>query len=197
MDKDLLNLIVNSINNDYFKMLCIDIIEDIPTNKDIIYGNKISIFTYLLINNNYYFLQKLFEDYIVKKNLFHNDLDYIYYKYLQANNLPIEEKIQTKLFPKSERYVKKLQKDINELESINIARYSAVSLYRKKNNYSSDLNKYTLFENSLEIISKCIKYKLQIANLNLQDNPKIDVIMKKYIKITQKLHTVENKSYLL
>lgn len=197
MDKDLLNLIVNSINNDYFKMLCIDIIEDIPTNKDIIYGNKISIFTYLLINNNYYFLQKLFEDYTVKKNLFHNDLDYIYYKYLQANNLPIEEKIQTKLFPKSERYVKKLQKDINELESINIARYSAVSLYRKKNNYSSDLNKYTLFENSLEIISKCIKYKLQIANLNLQDNPKIDVIMKKYIKITQKLHTVENKSYLL
>jgi len=55
----------------------------------------------------------------------------------------------------------------------------ALSLYRKKNNYSSDLNKCTLFENSLEIISKCIKYKLQIANFNLQDNPKLDVIMKK------------------
>jgi len=86
MDKDILNLIANSIDNDYFKRLCIDIIEDIQTSKYLIYNTKISIFTYLLINNNYYFLQNT-----VKKNLFYNDLDYIYYKYLQENNLPTKK----------------------------------------------------------------------------------------------------------
>ncbi len=196
MDKDILNTISNSIDNDYFKMLCIDIIEDVQTSKYIIYCTKTSICTYLLINNNNYFLKKLFEGYKIKSNLLYNDLDYIYYKYLKENNLPTQE-IESKLFPNSKKHIKKFQKDIDTLESINVTRSVALPQYRKKNNYSKDLNNCRLFEESLEIISKCIKYKLLIKNLNLKDNLKIDIIMKKYIKITEKFHTVEDKSFLL
>lgn len=196
MDKDMLNTVSNSIENDYLKMFCIDIIEDIQTSKYNIYCIKMCICTYLLINNYNYFLKKLFEGYKIQSNFLYDDLNYIYYRYLKENNLPTQE-IESKLFSNSKKCIKSFQKDIDKLESVNIPRGNILQYYRKKNNYSKDLNNCSLFEGSLKIISKCIKYKLLIENLNLQNNPKIDIIMKKYIKITEKLHTVEDKSFLL
>lgn len=195
MDKDLANIIRNTILNDYCKRLCLDVMEE--ENDDDNLSNFIDekIMIYCLIYDNSYFVDRIYKEKSFNKN---SNFKYIYvYNLLKENKH--DEKLEKELtsFYKNRKRIEKLNKEIESLAVINFDRKLMKIRYKKYKKEDEFIRNSTIINHRLDIISTCIEYKVLIKLLDLEENMKIDRILNWNISRVKKCNTIEDKLWLM
>lgn len=121
-------------------------------------------------------------------------INFIYLYYLDENNREDRE-LKNNIIEKYSNKNKEIIKDIKTLNTINFNRKLITYDHGKKEDIV--IKKSMEISQRLSIIAECMKYKFLIKYLNLEDNSKIDRILKWNISVVKKTHTIENKIWLM
>lgn len=196
MDKELVNLLRNSISNDYCKIMCLLTIN----NKDKYmekYYEKILIL-YCIIYDFDYFVSKIHKI----KNENNNSYDEISFSFLyymkQKENM--DEKLINNLLQKYKNK-KKLNKTEQEIQSLNEINFHRKQLQRIHKEYKKDKKRQfyilDIIDKRMDIIALSMKYLILIDELKLNNNPKINRILKWNIKQVKQYDTLEEDILML
>ena len=195
MDKDLANIIRNTISNDYCKRLCLDVMEEENDGDSLSNFIDERIMLYCLIYDNSYFVDRIYKEKSFDKN---SSFKYIYvYNLFEENKHDEELEEELVSFYKNEKRIKKLNKEIKSLIVINFARKLMKSQYKKYKKEDEFIRNSTIINHRLDIISICIEYKVLIKLLGLEENKKIDRILNWNISRVKKCNTIEDKLWLM
>lgn len=189
MDESLINLIKNSILNDYCKLMCIEAIEEQSTMKE---EREIrNLMLYCIIYDMEYFVERIKKD----MSTYKKEIDYIYMYYLESKNKQ-NVNLQKQIIENYNKKAKKIAKEIKTLSLINFDRKLLRYQHRKKGEDPVIKTSMKIYIR-LDIIAECIKYKYLIKHLGLEDNKKIDKILNWNISVIKKTHTIEDKLWLI
>lgn len=197
MDKDLANLIRNSIPNDYCKLFCLDIMEEDKRNSLNDYCEE-KIMIYCFIYDNSYFVDRIYKEKdFNKKGVFDRTIRHIYL-YNLLKNKKHDEALEKDICDtyKKEKDIKQLKKDIDSLSELKFDRRLIKYYYNKKKD-DIVIRNHNIISNRLSIISDCITYKLLIKLLNLEENKKIDRLLNWNISRVKKCNTIEDKLWFM
>lgn len=179
----------NGVSNDYCKLKCILAMGEKSDNSRERYLDDLMI--YCMLYDMQYFIEIMHKEQI---NKFQDKIDFIYLYYLEKNNKEDIE-IKNMILEKYKNNNKKIIKEIKTLNSINFNRKLIKYDHRKKEDIV--IKKFMEIDQRLNIIAECMKYKLLIKYLKLENNSKIDRILKWNISLVKRAHTIENKLWLM
>lgn len=199
MDKDLANIIRNSIPNDYCKLYCLDIMQEDENEKITIndYCER-KVMIYCVIYDNSYFVKRIYKEKdFNKEGIYDRDLKYLYLYDLLKNNKDDEE-LENEICSnyEKEKDIKSLCKAMDSLRGVNFNR-RFIKYYNKKKKEDIVTKNQNIVSSRLDIILDCITYKVLIKLLKLEDNKKIDRLLNWNISRVKKCHTIEDKLWLM
>lgn len=193
MDEDLINLLKNSIPNDYCKLICSEIMEERRETDRQFFATELMV--YCVIYEMDYFIEKLHT--IKYKNDFfetQEKIDCIYLYYIERNNKE-DIKLKSEFIKKYKNKSKKISKEIKTLELININR--KIMKYNHRKNRDKVNKKASEIRQRTEIIIECMKYKCLMKYFNLKDSQKLDRILSWNIRNIKKSNTIDDKILLM
>ncbi len=193
MEESLINLIKNSILNDYCKLICNQAMEE----ENSAYRKYffLELMIYSVIYDVPYFVEKI-QKINTKKDILNSKegLDFIYLYYLEKNNKE-DIKLKNEILKKYKNKKKKINKEIQTLKLINFDR-KVIKYNHRKENYKV-VKRFVEIEERIDIILECMKYKILIKYLNLESNSKIDRILNWNITLIKKYDNLKDMKWLI
>lgn len=193
MDEDTINLIKNSISNDYCKLICNGaMMKQTQLERDL---GLVELMTYCIIYDIEYFIERIYKEKL--NRYFFNmqeQMDFIYLYYIESKgkeNVNLRNKLINK-------YKMKRKKVFKEIETMNLINYNR-KLIKQNHSKQEDIviEKYLEVKHRLDIIAMCMKYKILIKYLNLENNKKVDKILNWNLFLVKKINTIEDKFWLI
>ena len=193
MEESLINLIKNSILNDYCKLICNQAMKE----ENSAYRKYffLELMIYSVIYDVPYFVEKI-QKINTKKDILNSKegLDFIYLYYLEKNNKE-DIKLKNEILKKYKNKKKKINKEIQTLKLINFDR-KVIKYNHRKENYKV-VKRFAEIEERIDIILECMKYKILIKYLNLESNSKIDRILNWNITLIKKYDNLKDMKWLI
>ena len=193
MDEDTINLMKNSISNDYCKLICNGaMMKQTQLERDL---GLVELMTYCIIYDIEYFIERIYKEKL--NRYFFNmqeQMDFIYLYYIESKgkeNVNLRNKLINK-------YKMKRKKVFKEIETMNLINYNR-KLIKQNHSKQEDIviEKYLEVKHRLDIIAMCMKYKILIKYLNLENNKKVDKILNWNLFLVKKINTIEDKFWLI
>ncbi len=192
IDVDIINIIRNTISNDFCKLNCVVIIDSISQNKSTIKD----ILLYCLIYECDYLFEKLYNEILNKFNK-HDLKDfyyiYAYYKMIHGNSSKEYEKIR-------EKYIKKNKiKILNPkkvLRSIKLSRI-LIKQIRKSEKEDYDEKIDSIIRQRLILYEEYLRYQILLKIYNQEIDEKIKRYEEWNLKMIKRNDTIRDREYLL
>ena len=177
MEKDILNLIHNSIENDHCKILCALAMDEENEKMRAYYRRK--IFVYSVIYDAEFLVRKLYEVHKqCKLREKDDDIDFAYAYYLSCKDMQTKE-LKRKLVGNYKK--QRVQDNMSKLKDI---KYEIKQIQKARDNMhiNENVRNNCIVSYRATIVNMCMKYKILSEELGLRYNSQIDKIMDENVK---------------